>query len=176
MILSKIISTTIKKGRLIIKILGLGNSDIKTAYNLLPFGIDSRATKGYRCIYSDTGINGEKILLGVICQNILTEIGETRIFSEDVNGNEVFSIHLKNDGTCEIGGNTDNLARYSILNDEINGLKTDFNNFVSAFNQHVHATAAVGTPSPPTTVPSVIPVSNTDVDISGSKIDSLLTP
>lgn len=175
MILSKIISTAIEKGRLIIKILGLGNNDIQTVYNISTFGIDSRPIKNMRGIYSNTKIKGKNILIGVIFDNITTDEGETKIYSLDSNGSEQFYILLKNDGNCEIGGSSDNLSRHSILESQIHKLRDDFNNLVTAFNQHVHPTAALGSPSIPNPIPNKIPVSNSNIDITNAKIDNIKT-
>lgn len=116
MILGKIISTAIEKGMLIVKILGFGGKDIKTVYNLLPFGIDCNIPKGYRGVYADTGIDGEKVLIGIINNNVAANPGEIRIFATNNSGVEQIAVYLRNDGTCEIGGNADNLVRYAKLN------------------------------------------------------------
>lgn len=163
MILSKIISSTITKGRLLVKVLGLGSSDIKTVYQLLPFGIDSRPVKNYRAVYSDTGIKGEKILIGVINNNVLTGIGEIRIHSEDSSGNEVLYVHLKSDGNCEINGNNDNLVRYLKLDEGLSNMAGDINTELGKIQT---AIIALG---------GTYAKSDIDVDISDSKIDELLT-
>ena len=93
MILSKVISTTIEKGRLIVKILGFGSSDFKTPYNISPFGIDSNVTKGYRAIYADTENDGEKVLVGVLMKNAIAQVSETRLYSEDSNGLSTRHLH-----------------------------------------------------------------------------------
>lgn len=175
MTLSKIISTTIEKGRLIVKILGLGNDDIKTVFNVTPFGIDSRVFKNYRGIYSDTGVKGEKVLLGIIYDNTLTEDGEMRLYSVNAAGDEVFSLHLKNTGNLELGGDADNLVRYSVLKAQFDELNNKFNDLVTAFNQHMHATAGTGAPSIPTPIPDIIPALESTADITNSKINNLLT-
>lgn len=175
MILSKVISSTIEKGRLIIKVLGLGTSDIKTVYNLMPFGLDSRPVKNMRGIYSNTGIKGEKVLVGFIFNNVTVDEGETKIFSTNTSGVEQFTILLKNDGNCELGGNTDNLSRHSVLQTQIHQLRDDFNDLVTAFNSHVHPTAAIGSPSTPTPIPDVIPASSSIIDITTAKIDNVKT-
>ncbi|MDD5013672.1 MAG: hypothetical protein PHW73_01040 [Atribacterota bacterium] len=175
MIIIKIISTAIEKGKLIVKVLGLGSKDIKSIYNILPFGIDSNPSKDYRAIYADTGVNGEKILLGIIYTKVIAEVGEMRLYSEDNNGDEVFSLHLKKDGTCEIGGNADNAVRYTKLKKGFDKLLEDHNKLLDAFNQHMHPTAGTGAPSPPTAVPDLIPAIVSQADISESKIDNIKT-
>ena len=171
----KTISTAIEKTRLIVKVLGLGRSDVKNVLNVAPFGFESRVPAGYNAVYADTGDNGKKVMLGVIKDNVNINSGEVKIYSVDSNGDVSIFLYIRSTGEIQFGGSTDNLIRYSVMESEINGLKTDFNNLVTAFNQHVHPTAAVGPPSPPTPVPGVIPATDTDIDISESKIDELKT-
>ena len=175
MILSKIISTAVEKGMLIVKILASGSKDVKTVFNILPFGIDSNPVADYRAIYTDTAIDGEKILIGVINRNVLSGAGETRIYSTDQNGVESVAIKLTSAGNIEIGGNTDHAVKYSALETQFNELNDKFNALVSAFNQHMHATAATGAPSTPTPIPSIIPAEESDADITGAKINNILT-
>lgn len=175
MTISKILSSIIENGKLIIKILASGSSDVKTAFNISPFGIDSNPTKDYRAIYANTEVKGEKVLLGIFNENVLTDIGEIRIYSEDSPKNQSFYIHLKNDGTCEIGGDSNFMVRFNELETGFNELKDDHNSLVTAFNSHVHPTAAVGPPSVPTPVPGTIPVSSSDANITNAKIDNILT-
>jgi len=51
--------------------------------------------------------------------------GESRQYSRDADGNIVFSIHLKADGTAEIGGSADTAVGFSTLNTEFEKLKTE---------------------------------------------------
>jgi hypothetical protein len=175
MIISKVISTTIEKGKLIVKVLGLGSKDVKSIYNALPFGIDSNPSKDYRAIYADTGVNGEKTLIGIIYTKAVAAVGEMRLYSEDSDSNEVFSLHLKNNGTCEIGGNNDNAVRYAKLKKGFDQLLEDHNKLADAFNQHMHATAAPGAPSIPTPVTNLIPAVASEADITESKINNIKT-
>jgi len=39
----------------------------------------------------------------------------------------------------------------------------------------MHATAATGAPSTPTPIPSIIPAEESDADITGAKINNILT-
>ncbi len=173
--ISKIISTALVKGKLIIKVLRLGEKDVQTVNYSVPFGIDSNPNLEYRAIYAKTGEKGANILLGIINENVLASFGEIRIFSNDLDGNEITQIHLTNEGIIKIGGEDDNMVRYSKLEEAYNELNDKFNDLVSAFNQHVHPTAAPGAPSPPTPVPSVIPATPSTGDITPSKIDEILT-
>lgn len=125
--ITKIISTAIVKSRLIIKVLGLGSKDIQTVYNITPFGIDSNPVSGLRAIWARTESMEDRILLGVLFEHAIAATGEIRLYSTNENGTIVFSLHLKNDGTCEFGGNADNLVRYSKLNDGLQSTKTGIN-------------------------------------------------
>lgn len=157
----KIISTAIEKGNLMIKILGLGSKDVRTLYNILPFGIDSNPSKDYRAIYADTDDKGNKICIGIINKKVLTNVGELRIFSEKTDGSDSFSIILKNNETCEIGGNSDNFVRYSKLNEALQNFKTTLT---------AQLTAALPTLTwTPANTESVI------MNITASKIDEIKT-
>jgi len=173
--ITKVISTLIEKSILIVKVLRLGNADVQTGYNIQPFGIDSNIPAGYKAIFAETGNRGEKIILGIINTKALAQPGELRLHSEKADGTESFPIYLKNNGTCEIGGNTDFMVRFSKLEEGFNTLKTDHNNLVSAFNAHMHATAAVGSPSPPTAIPSSIPAQASTASIAAAKINEIKT-
>jgi hypothetical protein len=173
--LTKVISTSIEKGKLIVKVLGLGSRDVQTVNNILPFGIDSNPNKNYRAIYSSTESLEDRILLGILFERALCAPGETRLYAENTGGEEVFSLHLKNDGTCELGGNTNYLTKYNELKTGFDQLLEDHNKLVDAFNQHMHATAAVGPPVIPTVIPDLIPAVASEADISDSKSDILKT-
>lgn len=173
--ISKIISSAIVKGKLIIKILGSGKSDIQTVFNILPFGVDSNPNKKIRAIYSGTESLEDRILLGIIFERPDTNPGETRIYAEDSDGNEVIAFYFKNDGSVEMGGNINFLTKFNELKIGFDKLVSDHNELVSQFNIHTHPTAAVGPPSIPTPVPDHIPVSNSEADISASKSDILKT-
>ena len=173
--ISKIISTALIKGKLIIKVLRLGGQDVQTVNYAVPFGVDSNPNLEYRAIYAKTGEKGDNVLLGIINNNAIAKSGEIRIYSNDLEGNEIGSIYLTNEGIAEIMGNDDNMVRYSELESAYDQLKQDHDSLVSAFNAHVHPTAAPGSPSPPTPIPNQIPASPSTGDISGAKIDNVKT-
>lgn len=107
-----------------VKVLQFG---AKTALQAGPFGDDSGPLKNMTAIYADTGTNGEPVILGYINNQQMAEIGEKRIYSLKPDGSLSFDIWLKNDETCEIGGNTDNLVRYLQLNASWNQLVAQTN-------------------------------------------------
>lgn len=151
----KVISTKIKNGARFIKILRYGKTDVQEINQGQPFGFDSNPTKDLTAIYAQTEEKGANVIIGYINKNQISEVGETRLFSEDANGNVVFYLHLKNDGTAEFNGAADNLVRFSELESGFNQLRDDFNNLVTIFNAHIHPTpagpssptATLGTPS-----------------------------
>jgi hypothetical protein len=151
MILSKIKSTFFEETRRIIKTLVYGFDDIKTGYEAAPYGTDSNPIAGMVAIYAETSEKGNQVIVGYLNKNQLAGPGEHRIYSTDSDGNLKFSIWLKADGTCEIGGNTHHLTQFEAL-------KTGFDQLVSDFNAHVHASNGV----PPTT-PSVASVNSAKI-------------
>lgn len=172
MIISKIISTSIEKSRLIIKILGSGSKDIKTVFALSQFGIESRPIKNYRCVYADTGVKGEKVLLGLILNNASINEGETKIYSVDSNGVEQVAIKLTNTGNIEMAGNSDNLSRHSVLEDQVHQLRDDLNTHIQNYNSHVHPGVTAGGAS---TLVTTTTSAQSNINISTAKIDNILT-
>lgn len=161
-----------------IKVLRFGKYDVQTSDPCLPHGIDSKPVKEDLAVHSETSNNRETVILGYIKKFDNTQEGETRIYATDQNGIEVFDIYLKNNGTCEFGGNLDNMVRYSKLAIAFNQLKSELNAFVSVFNAHVHpiplAQAIFPASIPPSSVTATSGVPST-ADISPAKIDEIKT-
>jgi hypothetical protein len=171
-----VISTTFDSlNRLKVKFLRMGKSDVQECLESSAYGTDSNPVKDMVAIYTPTGENGKNVIIGYINKNRLAEIGEHRIFSTNDQGVLSTYIWLKNDETMEIGGDADFMVRYSVLESAFNDLKGTVNDLVSAFNSHMHATAATGPPSIPTPIPSSIPAIPSTADISGAKIDEIKT-
>jgi hypothetical protein len=185
----KVISTRNDSlGRRLVKYLRYGKSDVQESLEISPYGIDSNPISEMVALYSSTGEIGKPVVVGYINKNKIADVGEIRLLATDEDGNEKSYIHVKNNGVVEvvfsagddigemqIGGESDNAVRYSELKKGFDQLKADLNSFKLAFNTHVHATAAVGPPVPPTPVPSSIPSSPSQADISKSKIDNIKT-
>ncbi len=161
--LTKVISTTITKGKLIIKVLGLGSKDVQTVYNIAPFGIDSNVNPGYRGIWAKTDNQEDRILLGILFEQAISAPGEIRLYSEDDNKNEVFSLHLKKNGTCEIGGNVDNAVRYSKLDEALQSAINDINTELDKIQTAI------------TSLGGTYLKSDIELDISDSKINNIKT-
>lgn len=157
--IGKVISTAISKGLNIVKVLRLGGNDVHTAYQVQPFGIDSNIPKGYRAIIADTGKCGDKIVLGIINEKAVAEIGGLRLYSTTSDGKtEATFIELKPDGKISLGGETEFSVKYSGLESEFNKLKKAFNDFASAY-----------VPGGPSNVGLPPTVQQTDADITKAK-------
>lgn len=128
-----------------------------------PFGIDSAPLKNQIGIYAETSKNGRPVIIGYINENQKAGTGEIRLFSKDSNGEEQTFLWLKNDGTIQIAGNTDNAVRYSPLNAGLQSLKNEINVELTKIQ-----VAITGLGGAYTKV-------DTSVDISGSKIDEVKT-
>lgn len=139
-----------------VKILRYGKNDVQTSDQYLPFGVDSKPVNEQMAAQAKTSDKGETIILGYRIESDKTSPGEMRIFATDSDGNEVFDLLLKNDGTAEFGGNADNLIRFLELDNALQTFITDLNTkLVAAFT-------AVGGSWP-----------GTSLNISGAKIDEI---
>lgn len=172
----KVISSKIDPlKRRVIKFLRYGNSDILEVVESSPFGIDSVPVKDLVAVYGETSSKGKSAIVGYLNINRLADIGEARLFSTDSSSNLKTYIWLKNTGNIEIGGDTDNMVRYSELEAAFNELKTDLNNLVTTFNSHIHTTSNAVPGSPVIVAPTTTPGSNSTADISPAKIDEIKT-
>lgn len=174
MIVIDVIETIIKSAKRYIKFHALGSSDVKEKHEISPFGLDSNPIKGTRGVYVQTATKGQAAVIGYVNTVQKAGSGEIRTYSVDANGSEKTYVWLKADGTIEIGGDSDNMVRYSKLETAFNQLKSDFDNLVNAYNIHVHDVpqAPSGTlPSAPTTSTG----QTTTADISPAKIKEIKT-
>lgn len=162
-ILTKVISTALDKiGRRITKIRGMGKDDTRTAFSTAPFGVDSNPPKNMRAIFVNTTTRNESAIVGYINEDLLADVGETRLFSIDGNGNLKTFLWLKNDGKMQLGGDAKHAVRYEDLN---SGLQ-DFKNFLQTELGKISTgiVAGGGTYTPGTV----------NIDISASKNDNIL--
>ena len=162
--ISKVISTSITNSKRLVKFLGFGKNDVQEKNESAPFGIDSNPVKDMVAIMVPSSEIGREIVIGYINTNQLAGVGETRLFSTNESGVIQIAIHLKNDGTIEIGGNNDNLVRFTELKAGFEQLKSDFNSLVNLYNLHVHA--GTGVPTISVSTPST-------ASINASKINEL---
>jgi len=166
----KTISSIIDGGKRFIKVLRFGQDDVQESHQISPHGIDSNPVKDMVALYMQTAEKGKTVIVGYVNPNQISEVGELRLYATDSDGVEKNSIHLKNDGTIEVGGDADFMVRFGPLQTGFNKLKSDHDNFISGYNIHVHPTAPAG----PVSVPSVLGLPST-ADISGAKIDEIKT-
>lgn len=146
-----------------IKVLRYGKSDVQTADPVLPHGIDSKPVVDDIAVYAKTNSSNQGIILGYLKNSDITAEGETRIYATDTNGVLKFDIKLKNDATCELGGDADNAVRYSPVNTALNQQATDINTELGKIST---AIASLGGAYTPATI---------SIDISGAKIDEIKT-
>lgn len=173
----KTISSKLSSGVRFVKFLKFGKSDVQEKRQAAPFGDDSDPVAGMSAIYAKTTKDGEEVIIGYINKNQISGPGEKRIFSTDSDNNPVFALYLRNNGTAEFGGDSDNMVRFSPLETDFNQLKSDFNSFVTAYNSHTHiTTATVGaSPVPGIISPTLSTATPSSADISGAKIDEIKT-
>lgn len=141
----------------------------KTADVASSFGDDASPLKGMIALYSGTSENGDNIIIGYLNENQIAKEGEKRIFSLKADGSKSFDIYLKNDETCEIGGDADNAVRFSKLEEGFNQLKSDLNSLIASYNLHQH-TAPNGA-TPPTTQGVA-----SNASITAAKIEEIKVP
>lgn len=134
--ITKVMSTRLKDLIRIVKVLRFGKSDVQEVDESLPFGIDGAPIDGVEAVYMETASMGDPVIIGYIPAECKAQPGELRLYSKDQQGNDRFNILLKTDGTCEIGGNSDNLVRYAPLNQ-----------ILSSYFSELHAKIAAGVSS-----------------------------
>ena len=162
----KVTETVINKGYRWVK--SAFSGDTHESVQIAPFGDDSCPPKGVKGIKTITSTDAYHVILGYFNRSNIANEGEKRLFSVKSDGSISFYVHLKSNGTMEIGGSDDNLVRYSELKSGFDQLKSDFNNFKAT---HTHAGVTTGTGT------SGIPTDTTasTADISGCKIDEIKT-
>ena len=158
---SKVRDFLIENGKRILKVDQYGAKTAKVAAN---YGDDSQPLKNMTAIYSPTAVNSEPVIIGYINTNQVAEEGEKRIFSQSLDGALSFAIHLKTDGTCEIGGNIDNAVRFNALASSLTASDGLINAELAKIAAAISSIGGVYTVAPVTT------------DISTSKIDEIKTP
>jgi hypothetical protein len=122
--LVKVISSEVNdiKQRLV-KILRFGKVDVQTPIQSAPYGLDSNPIKDMIAVYSGTQNDDSKIIIGYLNKDSLAKPGEYRTFATDKNGALKFYTWMKDDGTYEIGGNTNFAVKYNELLQEYNKTK-----------------------------------------------------
>lgn len=159
--LAKIKSTVLAQGKRIAKIVQFGP---KTVGISAPFGDDSNPLKDMIAIHASTGEAGEAVIIGYINKNQIAQPGEKRLFSLAPDGSLSFSIYLKGDGTCEIGGTADNLVRYIPLDTALKAQDTLINTELTKIATAITSLGGAYVPAPVST------------DITAAKINQIKSP
>lgn len=163
--ITRTISTSFDKvTRRIVKVLRFGKTDVKTAIETAPYGIDSNPIAGMRAIYCETDQKGKNVICGYINENQLADTGECRLYSTDDQGNLKTFVWLKKDGTMQIGGSNDNAVRFSPLKTATDKLATDIQAELVKIAAGIVAGGGTYTPG------------TISIDISNAKINEVETP
>ena len=158
---SKVRDFVIENGKRILKVQEYGVKTAKVASN---YGDDSQPLKNMTAIYSPTAVNSEPVIIGYINTNQVAQEGEKRIFSQSLDGSLSFAIHLKTNGTCEIGGAVDNAVRFNALQSSLASSDTLLNAELAKIATAIGSLGGVYT------------VATVATDISSSKINEIKTP
>ena len=158
---SVVVSNLIEKGFRILKVKQFG---VKTANSVSSFGDDSAPLKDMIAIHANTAEVGDSVIVGYINKNQIAKPGEKRIFSLKPDGSLSFDIHLKDDGTCNIGGDTDNAVRFAALN---TALQVEASKINAELTKIASGISTAGGVYVPTTL---------TLDISAAKIDEVKVP
>lgn len=171
----KVTETLIYKGYRRIK--SAFSGDTHDSVQITSFGDDSCPPKNIKGVKMATSTEAYHIILGYFNRSNVAVEGEKRIFSVKEDGSISFYVHLKNNGTMEIGGTDDNLVRYSELKTGFDQLKTDFNNFLTTqYNLHTHPVPGVTVGSGSTNSSVTTSLGTESIaDISDCKIDEIKT-
>ena len=125
--LVKIISNSVVNGKRILKFLKYGLSDVRTAPESAPYGIDCNAPKDAIAVYVKTEHNGDDIIIGYINKNQLAEIGGLRLYSE--NG----YMYLRQNGDLELLGNSNFAVKFNELKAAFDELQGQWNAFANTY-------------------------------------------
>ena len=169
MILGNYISSVIESTKRIVKIYAFGKSDVRTATQYTPAGIDSSPIEGMKAIYAKTSRSTEPVVVGYL--NISeVEDGEIQIFSFNSDGKKAYVKCNLND-EVEINGNDDYATAFNDMKDAFDELKGDLNTFITTkYNLHTHAFTG-GTTAVTTSLGS-----SSSADMSSAKVETVRLP
>ena len=170
--IGSVISTTLANARRTIKMYLFGVA--KDVRESMPYGYDSCPVQGVTAIYTTTGTDDYRYIVGYENTYQITTAGQTRIYSTDTDGGNSFNIFLDNNGQCYLGhpidfsSYNDYLTKFNEMQTAFNQFRDDFNNFITTeYNSHTHPSAAGETSAP------VILATPTEADMSGAKTDNI---
>lgn len=149
--------------RRVVKVTRFSLSDVLTALQASPPGIDGGPRKNLKAIFAESMEKGSPVILGYLNKNQLAGAGELRLFSEDGNAALKAYVWLKADGTIEFAGALDNLVRFSKLEDAMTQLADDINAELTKIQTAITGLGGAYVMTPIT------------IDISDAKIDELKT-
>ena len=178
--IGRYLSSLVEEGRRRIKVLVNGRDDARTPFESMPFGIDGVPPSNWRAIYAETPEKGRNLVIGYINQNQLSILnaGENHVYSTDADGQNIAAfIKLLNNGTMQVLGTGDFLARFNELQTGFNQLRTDLNNHITNYNGHIHTTTATIGSGPAVGVISATGSTSTasNASIDNAKIDEIET-
>lgn len=124
--LSKFRSSSIEKGKRILKMLGIGG-DVFTAKEAMPFGWDSQPTGNVSAVYCTTTNLGDRFVLGYVNNIQEAAAGESRHYAVDGSGAVVSYVWTKANGNTEINGNQYSATRYQSLEQQLQSFITQVN-------------------------------------------------
>lgn len=133
--LAKVKSSVIESGKRIIKVLQFGT---KTAKEVSPFGFDSSPLDNLTAIYAETTNKDESVIIGYINKNQLAGIGESRMYSLDVDGSLKAYILCDGKGQISLNGNEFSSVRFENLQASLNSqnflINTELAKIATAIN------------------------------------------
>lgn len=174
--IGRFISAVIENGFRFVTFYGTSRSDVLKKIQYTPFGFDSVPTKDTPLVFEESGIRGKGGVLGYA--KVVDELneGDSAMYATDAEGNIVGKLIMLNDGTFKIGGDTDNMVRFTKLEEGFNDLRSDLNSLIGKWNTFCTSyvpgsPATVGLPA--TLSPSKLLEST--AEISGAKINEIKT-
>lgn len=175
--LVRIQEAVVNAGKRILKARVFGKNDIRTATEVMPYGVDSQPIDNAQAIYTCTTAQGVNMIIGYVNTKQQAAKGEFRTYSTDATGNVMAYTWLKNNGDLLLNGSDDNAVRYSELEKAFNKLKSDHNTLAQKWD--AFCTAYV--PGSPTTTGSPATLSTSTVgtssaDITPAKIAKIKVP
>lgn len=174
--IGRFISAVIENGFRFVTFYGTSRSDVLKKIQYTPFGFDSMPTKDVPLVFDESGIRGKGSVLGYA--KVVEELneGDSAMYATDTDGNIVGKLIMLNDGTFKIGGDTDNMVRFTKLEKGFNDLRSDLNSLIGKWNSFC-TSYVPGSPTtvglPATLTPSILLEST--AEISGAKINEIKT-
>lgn len=165
--LMTLLSSYLKDKKRTLTLNGAGRGDTRTANECAPAGTDAVPVKNMTAIYLTTDNSEVPVVVGYLNTQQLAAAGEHRLFSMDADGNPVYNIWLKADGTCYMGTST-NIASYTEYGVKHTALSTALAAHTAQINANLAAIATAITALGGTYAPITV-----TMDISGARVNSL---